>query len=217
MTSAKVPYIKEKIRKSFSETQMKQIIVNYGHRTSSDFYKDICLEAAEQVYIVGYRSMAAHDAVNVECVNSIYNYLSRPNIKDRPKRITCVFKDLDTYASFKTSEIFSKITALDIEFVPFNFFAGWAKQVFVKRCYRDIENLDVKYPYPAVYGDGIDENDKKFVHLVFVGTTNFAVAFAMEAANVLHFPNFNHDHRLKTKITFIDINADKEKDESTFL
>ena len=213
LTSAKVPYIKEKIRKSFSETQMKQIIVNYGHRTSSDFYKDICLEAAEQVYIVGYRSMAAHDAVNVECVNSIYNYLSRPNIKDRPKRITCVFKDLDTYASFKTSEIFSKITALDIEFVPFNFFAGWAKQVFVKRCYRDIENLDVKYPYPAVYGDGIDENDKKFVHLVFVGTTNFAVAFAMEAANVLHFPNFNHDHRLKTKITFIDINADKEKDE----
>ena len=30
---------------------------------------------------------------------------------------------------------------------------------------------------------------------------------------MLHFPNFSHDNALKTRITFIDINADKEKDE----
>lgn len=221
LTSAKVTYVKEKLRKSFSEAQMKQVIVNYGHRTSADFYKDICLEKAEQVYIVGYRTKTAHDAINVECVDSICNYLSQPNVKDRPKKITCVFKDLDTYASFKTSEIFNKVEELGIEFIPFNFFAGWAKQVFVKRFYHDMENPDVKHQYPAVYGKGYsaeDENaltgnDPKFVHLVFVGTTNFAVAFAMEAAHVLHFPNFNHNTQLKTKITFIDINADKEKDE----
>jgi hypothetical protein len=47
---------------------------------------------------------------------------------------------------------------------------------------------------------------------VFVGTTNFAVAFAMEAAHVLHFPNFDNKDK-KTLITFIDKNADKEKDE----
>ena len=45
---------------------------------------------------------------------------------------------------------------------------------------------------------------------MFIGTTNFAVAFAMEAAHVLHFPNFNKDHKLKTRITFIDKNADSE-------
>ena len=55
--------------------------------------------------------------------------------------------------------------------------------------------------------------DKKYVHLVFVGTTNFAVAFAMEAAHVLHFPNFISNKKLRTRITFIDRNADKEKDE----
>lgn len=221
LTSAKVTYVKEKLRKSFSETQMEHIIVNYGHRTSEDFYKDIHLEAAEQIYIVGYRSKTAHDAINVECVDSIYHYLSQPDIKDKPKRITCVFKDLDTYASFKTSEIFTKISELDIEFVPYNFFAGWAKQVFVKRCYHDMEDPDVEYKYPAVFGKGystdnekaLREEDPRYVHLVFVGTTNFAVAFAMEAAHVLHFPNFNHNNKLKTKISFIDINADKEKDE----
>ena len=213
LTSAKVTYVKEKLRKSFGKEQMEHIIVNYGHRTSSDFYKDICLEKAEQVFIVGYHSKSAHDAINVECVDSIRRYLSQPDFKDKPKRITCVFKDLDTYASFKTSEIFGGIRKLDIEFVPYNFYAGWAKQVFVKRYYHDMEDPDKVYPYPAVFGDGIDEKDNKYVHLVFVGTTNFAVAFAMEAANVLHFPNFRHNNKLKTKITFIDINADKEKDE----
>lgn len=213
LTSAKVTYVKEKLRKSFGKEQMEHIIVNYGHRTSADFYKDICLEKAEQVFIVGYHSKSAHDAINVECVDSIRRYLSQPDIKDKPKRITCVFKDLDTYASFKTSEIFGGIRKLDIEFVPYNFYAGWAKQVFVKRYYHDMEDPDKVYPYPAVFGDGIDEKDNKYVHLVFVGTTNFAVAFAMEAANVLHFPNFRHNNKLKTKITFIDINADKEKDE----
>ena len=212
LTSATVTYIKEKLRKSFGEAQMEHIIVNYGHRTSSDFYKDICLERAEQIYIVGYRSKEAHDAINVECVDSICRYLNQTDIKDKPKRITCVFKDLDTYASFKTSEIFDEVKRLDIEFVPYNFFAGWAKQVFVKRYYHDMEDPDIVHPYPAVYGEGIKPDDKKKVHLVFVGTTNFAVAFAMEAAHVLHFPNFVNKG-VKTLITFIDKNADKEKDE----
>jgi hypothetical protein len=68
------------------------------------------------------------------------------------------------------------------------------------------------YKYPLVYGKGIKPDDDKYVHLVFVGTTNFAVAFAMEAAHVLHFPNFA-TKGVRTRITFIDVNADKEKDE----
>ena len=121
-----------------------------------------------------------------------------------------MFRDLDTYAAFKTSEIFKEVGKLGIEFVPYNFHAGWAKQVFVKRVYKDFDIHGVEYPYPAVYGNGITPDNDKYVHLVFVGTTNLAVAFAMEAANVLHFPNAN---KKRTRITFIDINADKERDE----
>ena len=85
--------------------------------------------------------------------------------------------------------------------------------MFVKREYKEFDNPDAEpNKYPAVYGDGIKPDDKKKVHLVFVGTTNFAVAFAMEAAHVLHFPNFDNKDK-KTLITFIDKNADKEKDE----
>ena len=207
LSATKSPDIREKLKRVFDEKQLKHIIINYGHRVSADYYKDIHLESAEEVYIVGLRSLPAHDAVNVECVKSICHYLDAPSVTERPSRIVCVFKDLDTYAAFKTSDIFSdEMRHLGIEFIPYNFYTGWAKQVFVKRSYSGGR-------YPAVYSKGIKPDDEKRVHLVFVGTTNFAVAFAMEAAHLLHFPNFIKHPSQKTLITFIDLNANKEKEE----
>ena len=178
LTSAKVIEVREKLLKSFDQEKMKHIIINYGHRTSTDSYKDIYIEAAEQIFIVGNHTNSAHDAINVECVDSICRYLNNPKITQRPNRITCVFKDLDTYAAFKTSEIFKEVGKLGIEFVPYNVYTGWAKQVFVKREYKDFDNPTLDpYKYPCVFGKGITPDDDKYVHLVFVGTTNFAVAF----------------------------------------
>ena len=207
MGAMEAEVIHEKLKKRFSKQQQKQIVINYGHRTSTDYYEDIHLEAAEEIFVVGNHSKKTHDAINVECIDSVCRYLKeRPK---RPTRITCVFNDLDTYAAFKTSEIFIDVKSLGVEFVPYNFYSGWAKQVFVKRMYRDFD-AGTEYRYPLVYGIGIKPDEDKYVHLVFVGTTNFAVSFAMEAAHVLHFPNAG---KAKTRITFIDVNADKEKDE----
>lgn len=211
LSAAESDNLREKLKKVFNQQQMDRIIINYGHRTSSDYYKDIHLEAAESVYIVGKRDVPSHDAINVECVDSICTYLEQASVISRPKRITCVFEDLDTYAAFKTSEIFGRVKDLRIEFVPYNFYSGWAKQVFVRQFHKDMDHPGLDITYPAVYGKDIaDPESTRYAHLVFVGTTNFAVAFAMEAANVLHFPNGG---KAKTRITFIDKNADEEKAE----
>ena len=206
--------INEKLCKSFSENELKHIIINYGQRTSEECYGNIHLESASEIYIVGNRSLPAHDAMNVECVNHICDYLKKTK-KEKgdilPSRITCIFEDLDTYAAFKTSEIFDEVRALGIDFVPYNFYSGWAKQVFVDQFYREKNNPGAKIAYPSVYGGGIKPDDKKRVHLVFIGTTNFGVAFAMEAAHMLHFPNFDEStKRPKTLITFIEKNAETE-------
>lgn len=211
LSAAESDNLRERLKKVFNQQQLNHIIINYGHRTSSDYYNDIHLEAAESVYVVGKRDIPSHDAINVECVDSICDYLEQPSIVSRPKRITCVFEDLDTYAAFKTSEIFGRVGNLGIEFVPYNFYTGWAKQVFVKQFHKDMDHPGKDIAYPAIYGKDIAvPGCSKYVHLVFVGTTNFAVAFAMEAANVLHFPN---GEKVKTRITFIDKNADEEKAE----
>ena len=221
LSSNEADTIREKLQRSFDEEKLNHIIINYGFRTSENFFKDIHLESCEQIFIVGDRSMPDHDAMNVECVDRISHYLTQPSITQRPKRITCVFEDLDTYSAFKTTEIFDNVSGLGIEFVPYNFYAGWAKQVFVKRFYKDLDAPDKEHKYAAVFGKGYTKDSKnaltpedpKYVHLVFVGTTNFAVAFAMEAAQILHFSNFNRDKSLRTRITFIEKNADFEKDE----
>lgn len=205
--------LREILKKSVAKRQLDRIIVNYGQRTANEYYKDINLEAAKEIFIVGNRTTSYHDAVNVECVGSICEYLKNTESNNKPKRITCVFEDLDTYAAFKTSEIFEGVKDLGIEFVPYNFYNGWAKQVFLTRSYKEKSNPDEEIKYPSVYGKGITPEDEKFVHLVFVGMTNFSVAFAMEAAHLLHFPdiekNGNRQTRV-TRITFIDHFADKE-------
>ena len=205
--------VREKLLKSFTQEQLKRVIINYGHRTSTEDYSKIHLESAKELFIVGYLGQQTHDAINVECVDAVCQYLADPQIKSRPSRITCVFRDLDTYAAFKTTEIFTKVSELGIEFVPYNYHTGWARQVLTNRHYCDISDGGKTYSYPAVYRGGISKGDKHYVHLVFVGTTNFAIALATEAAHTLHFPNFIGNNKLKTLITFIEVNADREKDE----
>ena len=70
LTSVEAERVREKLNKTFSKEQLQRIIINYGHRTNPESYKDICLESAEEVFIVGYHSQTAHDAINVECVDA---------------------------------------------------------------------------------------------------------------------------------------------------
>ena len=225
LTAVNAQIIREKLRKFFPNEQIKRIIINYGLRTSKEFYSDIHLEDSKQIFIVGLRSLPAHDAMNVECIDSICSYLEDGKKRKREKttkrqtqehvyshnlkRITCVFEDIDTYAAFKTTEIFMRVKDLNIELIPYNFYMGWAKRVFIAKEYQG--RRQETYAYPSIYGNGIAPNENKYVHLVFVGTTNFSVAFAMEAAHLLHFPNFDETtKRLKTRITFIEKNAEAE-------
>ena len=213
LTSFDPVKIKERLKKSVAKNLLDQIIVNYGQRTAKEYYDEIHLEAAKEIFIVGNRTRPAHDAINVECVDSICTYLNETKSEQMPKRITCVFEDIDTYSAFKTSEIFDRVRDLGIEFVPYNFYTGWAKQVFLSRSYKEKKDPLTPIPYPSVYGKGIGPDDKKYVHLVFIGTTNFAVSFAIEAAHMLHFPNFDEaTNKPKTRFTFIELNADTEMD-----
>ena len=209
LTSFDAKIIKERLKKSVARDRLDHIIVNYGQKTASEYFKDIHLESAKDIFVIGYRQQPAHDAVNVECVDSICSYLASVESKEKPECIICMFEDIDTYAALKTSDIFTKVKDLNMEFIPYNFYNGWTKQVFVTRKYSEKNNKKPQ-PYPVIYGEGIKPNDKKHVHMVIVGSNNFASTIAIEAAHMHHFPNFDKDHSQKTRITFIDHKADLE-------
>ncbi|MCR4965402.1 MAG: hypothetical protein K6A41_07065 [Bacteroidales bacterium] len=210
LTALDAKVVNEKLLRSVAHGKMDQIFITYGHRTMKDCYKSIHLEAAKEIFVVGNRTRPEHDAANVESVDSIYAYLTETASETKPRRITCVFEDFDTYSSFKTTEIFSQICRLGIEFVPYNFYDDWANQVLVRRSYKEKNSPKEAIPYPSVYGDGIVYEDTKRVHLVFFGLSNFSTSLAVEAAHLLHFPNFDRDNSLRTRITFIDKHADEQ-------
>lgn len=117
---------------------------------------------------------------------------------------------LEQLASLKES--YDRITAQPIDFLPFNFYETWAEKVLVWGKY-DPHNDDVKpIDYTPLDGEGIDYESDRYVHLVVVGMTSMGVALAMKAAHIAHYPNFVRDSSLKTRISFIDLNADTEFD-----
>lgn len=59
--------------------------------------------------------------------------------------------------------------------------------------------------------DGEKKLSDKYVHLVVIGMSKMGVAMAIQAAQVAHFPNFKaSENPRRTRITFIDPNADDE-------
>lgn len=211
MSSIKAETIREKITRTASSRFLPKIVINYGHRTSKESLKNIHLENAEEIFIVGNRTLPFHDAMNMECLQAVedyFNIIKRDHSQSSlPQKITCVFEDFDTFEAFKSTDVFEDFNKMGIIITPYNFYSGWANLVFVSGQYKKGENV---YAYPLLEGNGIGDTDNHRVHLIFVGISTFSVSFAMEAAHLLHFPNFLRDEQMKTDITFIDINADTE-------
>lgn len=118
--------------------------------------------------------------------------------------------DLAQLESLKTE--YDKRTEKLIDFLPFNFYETWAEKVLVWGKYDPHNDGVAPIVYTPLDGEGIDYESNRHVHLVIVGMTSMGVALAMKAAHIAHYPNFVRDPKLKTRITFIDLNADTEFD-----
>ena len=125
-----------------------------------------------------------------------------------------------TYTIFKFTHIYKSLNQ-NIEFIPFNTHEIWAKKVLVDN-YAIIPgerrgDLKVQRYLPLdcyVTGkDGSVENilpdTEKAVHLFVIGMNQMGNALAMQAAMLVHLPNF-HSKGMRTTITFIDEHAKKE-------
>jgi hypothetical protein len=137
--------------------------------------------------------------------------LSKKDVKQMIgyKRKVCrvMFDYQTTYSVFQFSDV-SKIINETLVFIPFNRYEAWARKVFVD-CVAEDHGRKIKYT-PLDGFEGIKYEDDKRVHLVIVGMSKMGIAMGVQALLQLHFPNYIRNKDLKTRITFIDTNADKE-------
>lgn len=163
-----------------------------------------------------YRTLLAN-ATNNEDKNKIREaHQELEDIWSKRQQLKCrvMFEYQTTFSVFQFYDIEEDVNAF-IDFRPFNYYEIWAQKVLInKECNSErlVDNFKNPYNYMPLEGpDGIRINDDNYVHIFIVGMSRMGVAMGVEAAHLAHYPNYEQK-KIRTKITFIDKNADEEKD-----
>lgn len=216
-TSQNVEEFRRRLFACLSLEMQKHVIIHYGDRDSQTDVDKLCINSAIELYIIGEdtqfndKEKYYHDQMSMKCLNYIYHnikYNTSFAKKDKDNRLVCYFM-FEHQTISKVIQYSNIIEGIKhhINFKPFYYYEILAQRVLV--C-KELEN-EANCEYLPLEGiEGIKKDDKDYVHLVIVGMTRMGTALATQAALMAHYPNFV-EKGIRTKITLIDENADKEK------
>jgi hypothetical protein len=198
-TSRDVQAVRQELFSNLDDDLEKRITVVSGNRLSADDVKKLNIESCVQVFLLGETDEDSHDSKNIECLGIINEIAAAAK-----KNIRChvLFNHHLTFSAFQQQEIAG--IRDNIDFVPFNFYDLWAQKVFVENSYHN-----GRITYKPLDREPITEDSSMRVHLVILGMSRMGIALGLQAAQICHFPNFT-TKGIKTKITFIDVDAERE-------
>lgn len=197
--------VRNRIHTVLDARQERRILVLHAQRNSTEELEKLCTTHAREIFLIGEANEYDHDSLNIDSLQKIVAIHSKTRHCPRIP-VSVLFEYQTTYAAFQISDL-AEEWRKQIDFHPFNFYEEWAKKLLVKRCY---EEGTTKVEYPTLDREPITRECDQTVHLVIIGMSRMGVALGVEAAQLLHFPNFCRDRRLKSRITFIDAAADEE-------
>lgn len=217
MTSKKV---EEKRREILSflndEIPENRIIFMYGDRTSQKDINRLSLAYAREVFVIGDSEEndsveSYRDSNNMDCMARIAENQDVVKLRNNTRKLPChvMFEYQTTFVAFQFSEMGDAFKE-HIDFLPFNFYDMWAQKVLVAG-EKDERNKKLKYQFLDKLPNGyINKDSEESVHLIIVGITKMGIALGIQASQVCHFPNFIYNRSRRTRITFIDAEADVE-------
>ena len=205
-TIQEVPRVRHELFSNISASMENKIFFISGNRNSTEDLEKLNVDKCREMFLLGEKKEYDHDSLNIECLKKI-RYILENKKAEQYKRCNILFEYQSTYAVFQQHDLSDIIPWIDI--VPFNFHDTWAQKVFVEGRYKSPDNK-ANIKYSLLDGGGISENSDKTVHLVIVGMSRMGIALGVQASHLCHFPNFITDKSKKTRITFIDDNADTE-------
>lgn len=239
-TSRKVEEVRTELASHLNSDLLKRVVIYKALRDSAEEIDKLYLKDSTELYVLGESTLidggeTYHDAMNMRCVNLIAKDLEKTrNSREESKEITDIsvrkvckvmFEYQTTSSIFQFSDISEDIKN-NIVFIPFNRYESWARAVIadsnaVEDC--NVENGEtIKYT-PFDGENGIKDDDPTHVHFVVVGMSKMGVAMGVQAMLQAHYMNYAVAEMVKseqqcehlknerrTRITFIDTNADKE-------
>lgn len=213
-TSRNVDEVRAELASYLNDAELKKVVIYKALRDSIVEIEKLFTDFATEIYVLGESTQidggeTYHDAMNMRCVNMIAEALNqtrekriREKIKNcRSVRKVCkvMFEYQTTSSIFQFSDISMKIKD-NMVFIPFNRYESWARKVIVDGSYGNIDYLPLD-------GNGISKDSSEFVHIVIVGMSKMGIAMGIETLLQAHYLNSD---KARTRITFIDTNADQE-------
>jgi hypothetical protein len=207
MTERNVPEVRRILSSEFTRKDMKRIVILFGDRTSANDLNRTHIHLTRRIFILGEENESAHDSKNNACLAKI-DRLAENILMNSGKKLNCevMFDSQTTIAAYQFGDVRTlpsgSGTTANIVINSFSFYENWAQKVFLDR--RPVEEA-----FPPLDFEPITQDSDKYVHLLVAGMTKMGLALGVEAAKLGHFANYSHR---KTQITFIDSDADRERD-----
>ncbi len=215
--------VRDELAAHLPEELLKKVVIYKALRNSEDEIRKLYPCLATEIYVLGESvtndgAEASHDALNMECVDLIAHILEktrekRESLKTKLShmrvKVVCktMFEYQTTSSLFQFSDI-SKTVKENLVFIPFNRYESWARKVIVSGESLSGNIIGPRIKYMPLDGyDGIKEDSNQYVHFIVVGMSKMGVAMGIQAMLHAHYLNFA---RRKTRITFIDTNANEE-------
>ncbi len=220
-TSRDVEEFRRELFSTLTEQQQQHIIIFYGSRTSEEELKNLWLQQAIEIYILGEQTRTDelepyHDTINMRCFDLLTQIAARNSDRQNAQSVKCyvMFEYQTSFAAFQSSNQPRIVKTKDgkdlLTFIPFSPYESWAQTALVNGNITTPDNITITYN--NIDEDGISYDSDKTVHIIIVGMSKMGTALAIETAHLAHFPNFVRDNSKRTKITFIDKSACKESD-----
>ena len=216
-TSSKVDEVRKTLRSYLTPDECDRVIIYSDLRNSYEGLQDLHLKHASEIYVLGENTTVDggetfHDTMNMRCVNMIADILGK-----RKNRKVCkvLFEYQTTFSIFQFSDVPDKVKHA-MHFIPFNRYDSWARRVMMDNkaialVDENNANSHQQINYTPLDGfKGIKPDDTQRVHFIVVGMSKMGVAMGTQALFQAHYPNYVRDNNLKSRITFIDANAEQE-------
>jgi hypothetical protein len=202
-TVQEAPTVRHELFSKLTSDVEKNVTIVSGNRNIAECLEKLHLDKARALFILGEDGETNKDSTNIETLKKINGILkTKQEMPDKPCFV--LFENQSTYTILQRQDL-SGLTCLD--FHPFNVQEIWAQKLFVDCRYEYGEDTVSYLPLDRT---GIRYDSDRTVHLVILGMSKTGIALAVQASHLCHFPNFVRNSKLKTRITFIDKQADTE-------
>ena len=179
-----------------------------GSRIIEQTLRNVQIDEAYSIYILGEDDEVDHDSINLECWN-----LVKSVCKDVRRAVQC-YLVVDRVSTYHVLQFGKKEKDTWLYLNIINSLENWAQRVLVSREYNALCGCNTeadKCRFPAIDRDGIKVDSEETVRFVIYGMTQMSYAMASTVAHIAHFPNFK-DGKNRTKICFIAPDIREEMD-----